>query len=215
MGEDYIGSIFTESNDNAAFVIPKNHMVASSRLVSEILTLIDNEKVASVNNFGAGVGQYKEAILHQGNGQHILPDQKHPKVEWKAYDGAGNVFDYTKGFVNYFNLTVPLELPKDDWVVALEVGEHVPNKYEGKLNCNLHHHNCKGIILSWAVLGQDGHLHINNHLNDYVISLFKELGNIKDLNLKAKLRNPDGYHGWFVASTMAFQHSVASSGCPI
>lgn len=212
-GEEYIGSIITGEHTNDAFVIPNNHLVASSRLVSAILTLIDNEKVASVNDFGAGVGQYKEAILHQDNGQNILPDRKRPKVEWKSYDGAGNVYEYTKGFVNYFDLTLPLELPKADWVVALEVGEHVPNEYEGMLIRNLHHHNCKGIILSWALVGQGGHSHINEHSNDYVISIFKELGYVEDLDLKAYLRNPDANYGWFVRSTMAFRRSVASAGC--
>lgn len=212
-GGEYIGSIITGEHTNDAFVIPNNHLVASSRLVSAILTLIDNEKVASVNDFGAGVGQYKEAILHQDNGQNILPDRKRPKVEWKSYDGAGNVYEYTKGFVNYFDLTLPLELPKADWVVALEVGEHVPNEYEGMLIRNLHHHNCKGIILSWALVGQGGHSHINEHSNDYVISIFKELGYVEDLDLKAYLRNPDANYGWFVRSTMAFRRSVASAGC--
>ena len=215
VGGEYIGSIITGNSDNATFVIPKNHMVASSRLVSEILTLIEDEKVASVNDFGGGVGQYKEAILQQGNGQHVLPDRTRPEVEWKSYDGAGNVLDYTKGFVNYFDLTLPLELHKADWVVALEVGDHVPNQYEGMMIRNLHHHNCKGIILSWAVVGQDGHSHVNNHSNDCVISIFKELGYVEDLNLKAKLRNPVGNYAWFVGSTMAFRRLVASSGCPI
>jgi hypothetical protein len=54
-------------------------------------------------------------------------------VEWKSYDGAANAFDYTKEFVNYFDLTLPLELPKAYWVAALEVGENVPNEYEGML----------------------------------------------------------------------------------
>jgi hypothetical protein len=42
--------------------------------MSEILTLIEDEKVALVDNFEGGMGQYKEAILQQGNGQHILLD---------------------------------------------------------------------------------------------------------------------------------------------
>jgi hypothetical protein len=86
-GRKYIGRIITGNNDRAAFVIPKNHVVASSRLVGEILTLIEDEKVASINDFGGGVGQYKEAILQQGNGQHVLPDRTRPQVEWKSYDG--------------------------------------------------------------------------------------------------------------------------------
>ncbi len=49
---------------------------------------------------------------------------------WDSYDGAGNVHEYTKGFVNYFDLTLPLELHKAVWMVSLEVGEHIPNEDE-------------------------------------------------------------------------------------
>lgn len=66
-----------------------------------------------MNDFGAGVGQYKAAIL-----------SRHPDIAWNAYDGAGDIVEYTKGFVEYFDLTMPLELPRADWVISLEVGEH-------------------------------------------------------------------------------------------
>ena len=99
--------------------------------------------------------------------------------------------EYTQGFVEYFDLSMPLELPKADWVLSLEVGEHVPSNYEqAMLIRNLHHHNRKGVILSWSVIGQGGHSHVNNHSNDYIISLFNKLGYVEDLELKAKFRNP-------------------------
>lgn len=57
--------------------------------------------------------------------------------------------EYTQGFVEYFDLSMPLELPKADWVLSLEVGEHVPSNYEqAMLIRNLHHHNRKGVSLS-------------------------------------------------------------------
>ena len=39
---------------------------------------------------------------------------------------------------------------ESDWVLSLEVGEHVPSRYEDMYLRNLHAHNCKGIILSWG-----------------------------------------------------------------
>ena len=187
-------------------VLPSIHVVAPMRMVTELMKLIEDERVTSVHDFGAGVGQYKAEIL-----------QQRPNFEWNSYDGAGNVYEYTKGFVNYFDLTLPLELPKADWVVSLEVGEHVPNEFEGMLIRNLHHHNCKGVILSWGVLGQGGHSHINNHSNDFIISIFNGLGYVEDLDMKARLRNPDGNYGWFVGSSMVFRRSVASTnqGCTV
>jgi hypothetical protein len=185
-------------------VIPTFHIVAPKRMVTEIAKFIEDESIASVNDFGGGVGQYKAEV-----------SKLVPKIEWNSYDGAGNIYEYTKGFVNYFDLTLPLELPKADWVVNLEVGEHVPNEFEGMLIRNLHHHNCKGVILSWGVLGQAGHSHINNHSNDYVISIFTKLGYVEDLDMKARLRNGDDNYGWFVGSSMVFRRSVPSTsqGC--
>jgi hypothetical protein len=186
------------------FMIPHNHVLASGRIASELLTFIEQENITSINDFGAGVGQYKHAILSK------LPD-----VMWESYDGAGNTEEYTKGFVHFVDLTLPLELPKADWVVSLEVGEHVSGNYEGMVIRNLHHHNCKGVILSWAVLGQGGHSHVNNHSNDYIISLFKELGYKEDLDLKDKLRNPEDNYYWFPGSTMVFRRidTSPSLGC--
>jgi hypothetical protein len=43
-------------------------------------------------------------------------------------------------------LTLPLALPITDWVLSLEVGEHVPSASEGMLIRNIHRHNCKGVI---------------------------------------------------------------------
>ena len=188
------------------FMIPHNHVPASGRIASELVTFIEQENITSINDFGAGVGQYKHAILSK------LPD-----VEWNSYDGAGNTEEYTKGFVNFVDLTLPLDLPKADWVVSLEVGEHVPGKYEGMVIRNLHHHNCKGVILSWAVLGQGGHSHVNTHSNDYIISLFKELGYKEDLDLKDKLRKPEDNYYWFPGSTMVFRRidTSLSLGCSL
>ena len=201
------GSNATENtivHDNITIVVPHFHAVAPKRMVTEIVKFIEDEKITSINDFGGGVGQYKAEV-----------SKLVPKIKWNSYDGAGNVEEYTKGFLKWFDLTLPLELPKADWVISLEVGEHVPNEFEGMLIRNLHHHNCKGVILSWGKLGQGGHSHINNHSNDYVISIFKELGYVEDLDMKARLRNGDGNYGWFVGSSMVFRRSVPSTsqGC--
>ena len=51
---------------------------------------------------------------------------------------------------------------------------------------NIHVHNTKGIILSWAILGQNGHRHINNHSQKYVLNIFEQLGYVLDVNLTKK-----------------------------
>ena len=152
----------------------------------------------SLNDFGAGVGQYGHAL-------HALD----PRIRWRGWDGAGNVAKWTEGFVEWFDLTLPkLSLPRADWVMCLEVAEHIPAKYEVNVIRNLHAHNCRGIILSWAVLGQMGHNHVNNHANSYLVSQFERLGYRYDSVTSARfsekdVRNPNvralplQVHPWF------------------
>ena len=111
-----------------------------------------------------------------------------PSVRWFGYDGAGNIEIWTNGFVRWFDLTIPLSLPRTDWVMSLEVAEHIPNSAEHMVLRNLHAHNCRGIIISWAALSQIGFDHINNHRNEYVIRQVTQLGYVLNLTLTARLR---------------------------
>ena len=63
--------------------------------------------------------------------------------------------------------------------MSLEVGEHIPKEYEDIFINNLHNNNNKGIILSWAILGQGGFGHVNEQNNDYIKSKMSNLGYIK------------------------------------
>jgi hypothetical protein len=89
--------------------------------------------------------------------------------------------------------------------MSLEVGEHIPSKYEGVLIRNLHRHNCRGIILSWGILGQGGLNHINNHSNEYLTEVFVKLGYARDLALETLLRRKEDNYGWFEKSVMVFR----------
>jgi hypothetical protein len=174
--------------------IPHFHLLPPTCIVTELSALITRENITSINDFGAGVGQYKAAILNE-----------HPKLDYRGYDGAGNVVEYTKGFLEYADLTYPLGKPKADWVLSLEVGEHVPSTHEGMLIRNLHRHNRKGVILSWGILGQDGHNHVNNHANEYIVNMMNKLGYDYDIPLSQKFRNNDGNYRWFQHSVMVFR----------
>lgn len=77
--------------------------------------------------------------------------------------------------MKFADLTVPQYFEhKYDWVMSLEVGEHIPAEYENIFLDNLARHADKGILLSWAVEGQNGHHHVNNYNNDYVIECMRE-----------------------------------------
>mmetsp|Transcript_1728 Transcript_1728/g.3791 ORF Transcript_1728/g.3791 Transcript_1728/m.3791 type:complete len:339 (-) Transcript_1728:4749-5765(-) len=177
-----------------SYPLADHHVPCSTRIVKELIFEFSRENTTSVNDFGAGIAQYKAAIT-----------SALPHIEYRAYDGAGNGEEYTSGMMQYADLTIPLDLPVADWVISLEVGEHIPSKYEGMLLRNIHRHNSKGVILSWAVLGQKGHSHINDHSNEYIVRTFVGMGYIHDIELSNRLRNGTDNYMWFTKSIMVFR----------
>ena len=171
----------------------------------------------SLNDFGAGVGQYGRALL-----------SRDPSLQYRGYDGAGNVEAYTGGFVRFFDATASsLELPRADWLLSLEVGEHIPTEWEGSFLRNLHAHNCRGVILSWARLNQLGKGHVNNHETDYLADKFAQLGYFVNHQLTRDLRAQEfvaadgsverrpSWNTWFSRSALAVERHVplVGSGC--
>jgi hypothetical protein len=56
-----------------------------------------------------------------------------------AFDGAPFCEETSEGRVQFMDLTVPqYGIPLYDWVISLEVAEHIPSKYESIYLDNLH-----------------------------------------------------------------------------
>lgn len=102
------------------------------------------------------------------------------------------------------DLAEPLWLPVADWVVCLEVLEHIPTDFEATAIDNCDAHNVVGLVVSWARPGQGGRGHYNEREPAYVRSLFAERGYLVDdpasitLRQRAKLR-------WFKANTLVLR----------
>lgn len=156
---------------DTAYSIPDGHMFPDEGALDILTTQIFSKAGAcstpacSIADFGAGVGQYGRALKAR------MPDLK-----YIGYDAGGNVEEFTDGFVTFADLTVRQDLPKVDWVWTSEVGEHIPHELEKEFIGNIHATNCKGIVLSWAKLGQNGRLHVNTHSSEYLDALFVQLG---------------------------------------
>eukprot|EP00666_Eupelagonemidae_sp_cell4sb_P002611 gene2611-biopygen40125 len=60
--------------------------------------------------------------------------------------------------------------------MSLEVGEHIPEKHIPAFVDNLDRHNRVGILLSWAVPGQEGHGHVSCRSNKDVIDMIERRG---------------------------------------
>merc|ERR1719273_2352837 len=133
------------------------------KLVKYLSNFLKGKRVAS---FGDGPGMYKKYL-----------DRTNMLELYDAYDGAPFAENVTDGRVKFLDLSVPqYGLPVYDWAISLEVAEHIPAKYEKIFLSNLVRHAKTGIIMSWAVPGQDGYGHINNQPKSYVIQSMKKLG---------------------------------------
>ena len=98
-----------------------------------------------------------------------------------AYDGGPYYDIVSKGRVKYLDLTLPqYGLPLYDWVLSLEVAEHIPREFESTYIDNIVRHAKEGIVLSWAVPRQIGHGHVNTRPLDYIIAILKNRGFILD-----------------------------------
>lgn len=95
---------------------------------------------------------------------------------YDSYDGAPFIENITNGSVRYLDLTIPqYGLNVYDWVMSLEVAEHIPAQYETIYLSNLIRHANEGIVLSWAPPEQIGFEHVNPKSETYVISRMAEL----------------------------------------
>ena len=156
-----------------SYFLPKPYLAADSSVVDFLANLLrhchDNAcsswRSLSLNDFGAGIGGYGRALL-----------DRDARFKWTGYDAAGNIEEASAGFVHYFDLTTPLSLPRADYVMSLEVGEHVPPLHEMMVIRNLHAHNCRGIVLSWAAPRKAGVGHVNTHTDAYLRGIFSQLG---------------------------------------
>lgn len=98
-------------------------------------------------------------------------------MTYDAFDGAPFVEKSTEGRCQFLDLSVPVyHLNQYDWVISMEVAEHIPENYEQNFLDNLVRYATEGIIFSWAIPGQGGHSHVNLKPFEYVEDQLKKRG---------------------------------------
>jgi cyclopropane fatty-acyl-phospholipid synthase-like methyltransferase len=151
-----------------------------------------NENVKNLADFGCGMGNYVKTFRENN-------------INAIGFDGNPNTPELTNNLGKVLDLSVPKKFDEPfDWVMSLEVGEHLPPKFEDIFIENLHNNNKYGIVLSWAVKGQGGHGHFNEQNNDYIKSKICKLGYINDIDSENKLRK-DSNLSWFKKTIMVFR----------
>ena len=137
---------------------------------------------------------------------HYVDNLRNNNIECDGYDGNPNTVELIKGVCNIINLAFKFNLAKKyNWVLCLEVGEHIPEEYEKTFIENIHSHNINGIVLSWGIPGQTGYGHVNCKSNEYVKNIFvNELNYTNDIILENELRESATF-GWFKNSITVFK----------
>jgi len=142
----------------------------------------------TVIDFGCGLGANVEAIGPNARG----------------YDGNPHTPLIAGDRCEVLDLAVPVLVEPADWVLSLEVGEHIPAEFQDAFIGNLHTHNRLGIVISWAVPGQGGCGHVNCRDNGYVRGIFHELGYTSDYGAQTQLRAAASMV-WFKNTLMVFR----------
>lgn len=96
-----------------------------------------------------------------------------------SINATGFVFDRTgmPEFVKEMDLNARTKLEERfDFIQSIGAGEHIFVDFEDSFIDNIALNAQRGAVVSWAVIGQDGYMHVNNRDNDYIIKKFEERG---------------------------------------
>lgn len=112
---------------------------------------------ATVADFGCGSGYYVRRLWDAG-------------VQAQGFDGNPETPTLAPG-CRVLDLSEPQDLgPPWQWVLSLEVGEHIPAEFATAFLDNVAQHASAGVVLSWAVPGQPGCGHVNCRSNAWVVA---------------------------------------------
>lgn len=183
-----------EPGTSAAYGFPvAPYHVLDVPLVERIFEVLGPN--CSVMDLGAGSGQYGRWLQNRSSA-----------LTYYGCDGALNVEQFTRGFIGWCDLTKPVHAPRADWVLSLEVGEHLPEHLAKAYLSNVHRLNTKGVILSWAVPGQAGKGHVNCQPNEWVQARMSDMG--YRLNQKATdAGRAAAQFEWFRNTYMVFERT--------
>jgi len=149
-------------------------------------------------DMGAGVGMYVRFL-------------RNASIAAEGLEGALNAEDMSAGVVHHADLTQPLKpCRRYDWVLNLEVAEHIPQEFEPtllhNLDCSVRH----GMVVSWGAPGQGGVGHVNLRSKEYVRQALAPRGLVHDANASASLVR-EAKLPWFKHNVQVFRRSLDRS----
>ena len=162
------------------------------RLSNHIYKLIEKKNIKSLVDFGCGDCKYIKQFINN-------------ELYCEGYDGNPYTEKISDGIGKILNLIEEIKLDKKfDCVLSLEVGEHIPFKYEQIFIDNITKHSSKLIILSWATPNQGGDGHFNERDNNYIINKIEDkkfkFNKEETINLREECK-----FNWFKNTIMVFE----------
>ncbi|CAJ1396640.1 unnamed protein product [Effrenium voratum] len=155
----------------------------------------------SLADFGALDGQYSRWLNDTG------------WVSAFAFDGVTGVAEITEESVSEADLAEELDIawhPEPfDWVLCLEVAEHIPPEHEWKFLRNLRWHASQGLVLSWAPPGIEGEGHVNCQELEESRRRVEALGFRQDEEATAALREASQVP-WIAASVAVYRCKLSN-----
>ena len=174
-----------------AWIISDNYeYLLDENLARQLVNLFRNNTVIE---FGAGTGRYTSYLRNEG-------------IDVRGYDGVKNISELTNGLVQSLDLTKPVGINPSDWVLCLEVAEHIPQHYENIFTENIRKSSHKGVVLSWAGISQPGVGHVNNREQKYVKNIMSR-GGFTYVEESSKLLRDNSKLWWFKKNIMVFVRS--------
>lgn len=141
------------------------------------LTSFFKERGGNVIDFGCGNGFIVKRLLKKG-------------VFAQGFDGNPFTNQLSSGLCDIHDLVDIRKFDNNfDWVLCMEVGQHIPEKYENNFIENINLNNTKGVIISWAPEERGGIAHINCRESGYVRSIFEKFDYYNDIDTEINLRN--------------------------
>ena len=110
--------------------------------------------------------------------------------------------------VDYANICDPLlKVPTHDWVLSLEVGEHLPNFCLSTYMALLDRSNRQGVILTWSQ-HTSGVCHVNSRGRTEVIQMMEFIGYGVDTRLSLRGMHRATY-SWFKHNFLVYRRQTA------
>jgi hypothetical protein len=180
-----------QNNSLEGHIHSENNPFFDESLAETMLRFFHKNDIGSLYDFGCGGGFYTKYF------------RDHNLVCY-GYDGNPYTPNITNGLCEVLDLSTSVELPPQDLVLSLEVGEHLPPQFESTFIDNIHKHNTKIVIISWAIEGQGGWGHFNERNNSYIKQKFLDLGYFNDIDEEKVLRSASSLP-WFKNTIMVFR----------